>query len=141
MEHKIRILKVDLVTHDTSSFIVDKPENYKFEPGQATSVSINKSNLEKQKRPFTFASLNKDLVLEFIIKKYQDGITEKIHELKPGYELIIGDAGGNIEYKGAGVFIAAGTGITPFLAILRQLKEDKKVKLPTTASCGASKNR
>ncbi|MCH8516032.1 MAG: hypothetical protein LAT68_06855 [Cyclobacteriaceae bacterium] len=41
-----------------------------------------------------------------------------------GDELIIGDAWGAIEYKGKGTFIAGGAGVTPFIAILKQLEKD-----------------
>ena len=52
--------------------------------------------------------------------------------LSPGDELIIRDAWGAIEYKGPGYFIAGGAGITPFIAILRDLY--KKDKLERTVS-------
>ena len=35
---------------------------------------------------------------------------------------------GTINYKGPGVFIAGGAGITPFIAILRMLKKDGKIE-------------
>jgi ferredoxin-NADP reductase len=34
---------------------------------------------------------------------------------------------GRIEYKGEGVFIAGGAGVTPFIAILRQLQAENKI--------------
>ncbi len=129
VEKKVKILMTRFVTHDVKSFIVEKPKGYKFKPGQATDVSINKPKWKKEMRPFTFASLNNDLVLEFIIKTYPErkGVTKQIHRLKPGDELIIGDPWGTIKYKGPGVFIAGGAGITPFIAILRDLKRKGKL--------------
>ena len=50
-----------------------------------------------------------------------------MHQLKPGDELIISDVWGAIEYKGPGYFIAGGAGITPFLAILRELHRQSKM--------------
>jgi predicted ferric reductase len=44
---------------------------------------------------------------------------KRIRKLKHGDELIIRDVWGAIEYKGEGVFIAGGAGVTPFIAILR----------------------
>ena len=38
--------------------------------------------------------------------------------------MTIDDPWGAIEYKGAGYFIAGGAGITPFIAILRQLHKE-----------------
>jgi len=68
--------------------------------------------------------------LEFTIKGYPDhhGITEKLHKLERGAELIIQDSWGAIEYKGPGCFIAGGAGITPFIAILRQLHANNELK-------------
>jgi len=130
MEHIVKIIKKENVTHDVIKFTVEKPENYKFTPGQATEVSINTSELKEEKRPFTFTSLNKDKNLEFIIKVYpeHEGITDKLSKLNEGDELIIRDIWGAIKYKGKGTFIAAGAGITPFIAIFRQLKEDNQLE-------------
>ena len=49
-----------------------------------------------------------------------------MHQLQPGDELIIGEAWGAIEYKGPGYFIAGGAGITPFIAIFRELHKENK---------------
>jgi len=128
-EHVVKILSVKNVTHNVRSFQIDKPVGYKFEPGQATEVSINKEGWNDEKRPFTFTSLNEWPHLEFTIKMYRDheGVTNELGTLKPGDELIIRDVWGAISYKGEGYFIAGGAGITPFIAILRQLKKDNKV--------------
>ncbi|MBX3252987.1 MAG: flavodoxin reductase [Chitinophagaceae bacterium] len=122
-EHIVKILSTRQVTHDVKSFRLEKPAGYTFIPGQATEVSINTDALKDEKRPFTFTSLQSDPFLEFTIKRYPDhkGVTDAMHTLKEGDELIIRDVWGAIEYKGAGFFIAGGAGITPFLAILRQL--------------------
>jgi len=122
---KVKLLAKSFVTHDVKRFIVEKPEEYRFTPGQATMVAIDKKGLRGEDRPFTFTSLNKDEVLEFIIKGYYDheGTTKAMHNLDPGEELLIGNPWGAINYDGEGVFIAGGAGITPFIAILRDLKE------------------
>jgi ferredoxin-NADP reductase len=122
-EHVVRILKTEQITHDVKMFRVEKPEGYLFVPGQATDVSINAADLKDKKRPFTFTSLNMDPYLEFIIKNYpsHNGITSKLHTLASGDELIVRDVWGAIAYKGKGVFIAGGAGITPFISIFRDL--------------------
>jgi len=125
----VKILMTEFVTHDTMRFITEKPSNYKFVPGQATEVSINKEGWKDKKRPFTFTSLNGDKVLEFTIKIYStDGVTEHMKELKAGDELILHDVFGKINYQGPGVFIAGGAGVTPFIAILRDLKEKNQLQ-------------
>jgi len=129
-EHIVKILKTENVTHDVKSFRVQKPDGYSFTPGQATEASINKPELKDEKRPFTFTSLNDDAELEFTIKIYKerDSVTKALDELKEGDEIIIHDVWGAIHYKSPGVFIAGGAGVTPFIAIFRQLYKDGKIE-------------
>jgi ferredoxin-NADP reductase len=127
--HIVKIISVEPVTHDVKRFTIKKPEGFKFTPGQATEVSINTPALKNEKRPFSFTGLNDDKNLEFTIKIYDshDGVTKELGKLKHGDELIIRDVWGAIEYKGEGVFIAGGAGVTPFIAILRQLQATNKI--------------
>ena len=129
-EYIVKILETNYVTHDVKRFLVGRPKNFKFVPGQATYLSINLPEWKDAKRPFTFCSLNDDENLEFVIKIYKEkkGVTEKLAELKVGDELIIREPFGTIQYKGNGVFIAGGGGITPFIAILRELQRQGKLK-------------
>ncbi len=110
--------------------VIQKPAGFTFIPGQATEVSINKPGQEHELRPFTFTCCNTDDYLELIFKIYpgHHSFTERLGEIEPGDELTIHGAFGSIQYKGPGVFIARGTGITPFLAILRQLKLDNSLR-------------
>lgn len=126
MAQTIEITDILSLTHDVKRIKTKKPKGYSFKPGQATEVAINKPGLQEQKRPFTFTSLPEDDHLEFTIKSYHDhnGVTHDIDSLLPGDSLVIDDAWGAIEYKGPGVFIAGGAGITPFISILRNLKQD-----------------
>jgi ferredoxin-NADP reductase len=127
--HTVRILKVEPVTHDVRRFTVEKPEGFRFEPGQATLVSIDKPEWQKEKRPFTFTSLNDWPQLEFTIKIYSDhdGVTNQLGRLGPDDRLIIRKPWGTIQYKGPGYFVAGGAGVTPFIAILRQLAKDGRL--------------
>ena len=129
MKHICKILKTGFITHDVKRFILEKPKGLEYLPGQATDISINLPDWKNKKRPFTFTSLNQDKVLEFNIKGYydHDGVTNKLHQLEPGDEFILRKPFGTINYQGPGVFIAGGAGITPFIAILRQLRVDNKI--------------
>jgi ferredoxin-NADP reductase len=128
-EHIVRILNIEQVTHDVKRFQFEKPEGYSFIPGQATDVSINTTELKNEKRPFTFTCLNSATYLEFTIKIYpsHNGITNELGKLKRGDELILREVFGAINYKGKGVFIAGGAGVTPFISILRDLKSKNEV--------------
>lgn len=128
-EHVVKIVNVENVTHNVKRFTLSKPEKYIFTPGQATDIVINKPEWLKERRPFTFTGLNNWDYLEFTIKIYSDheGVTNQLGKLKTGDELILHDIWGAIHYKGEGVFIAGGAGITPFIAIFRQLHKDGKL--------------
>ncbi|WP_130286924.1 FAD-binding oxidoreductase [Aquimarina brevivitae] len=123
MEHTINIQHIEHVNHNVLRIVTDKPKGYDFRPGQATELSIKKDGWKDKNRPFTFTSLPEDDRLEFTIKVYpaRDGVTDRLEGLEVGDELIISDAWGAIEYKGPGTFIAGGAGITPFIAIFKDL--------------------
>ncbi|MDB5142204.1 MAG: oxidoreductase FAD/NAD(P)-binding domain protein [Mucilaginibacter sp.] len=129
MDHIVKIISTEHVTHNVKHFVVEKPEGFEFVPGQATDLSINEPEWKDNKHPFTFTSLNDKPHLEFTIKIYDNphGVTHHLGQLEAGAELIISDAWGAIEYKGPGYFIAGGAGITPFIAILRQQYKDRRL--------------
>lgn len=128
-EHVVKILATENVTHNVKRFKLSKPEAYAFTPGQATDIVINLPEWKEERRSFTFTSLNEWDNLEFTIKIYNDheGVTNQLGKLKAGDELILHDIWGAIHYKGEGVFIAGGAGVTPFIAIFRQLYKDGKL--------------
>ena len=122
--HNVKVLEVEKITHDVLRIKIEKPASYTFIPGQATEVTINDKDWIKEKRPFTFTNLPGDNHLEFTIKTYpaHNGVTKRLLQLRKGDELIIHDVWGAINYKGKGLFIAGGAGITPFISIFRYLK-------------------
>ena len=123
-EYIVKILDVEQLTHDVKRFRLEKPEGYTFKPGQATGVALNTPELRKRRRSFTFTGLNEDPDLEFTIKIYpgHNGLTKDLDTAVPGTELVIGSPWGAITYRGKGVFIAGGAGITPFISIFRDLQ-------------------
>ena len=129
MSHKVEIVNIKEITHDVRAYTVEKPDGYSFTPGQATEVAVDKDSWRDEKRPFTFTNLQDDDYLEFVIKSYPDhnGVTEQIGQLKEGDQFIIDDAWGTIEYKGEGVFLAGGAGVTPFIAIFRDLYAQNEI--------------
>ena len=129
MSYTVTIRDVKKVTHDVKEFTVERPDGYEFEPGQATELSIDKDGWREEKRPFTFTCLEDNPNLEFVIKIYpdHDGVTEQIGKLEAGDSFIIGDSWGTIQYKGPGTFLAGGAGVTPFIAILRDLHERGRI--------------
>lgn len=129
MKQVARILSKENLTHDVLQIIAEKPSNIHYLPGQAADVSINMQEWEKELRPFTFTSLPSDEFIEFSIKIYPEhkGVTNELQSLHIGDELIIGEVFGDIHYKGEGIFIAGGAGVTPFIAIIKELEKENKI--------------
>ena len=121
--HTVKIRSIGQVTHDVLRIVTEKPLEYSFTPGQATEISINKTGWQNEGRPFTFTCVPDNDYLEFTVKTYpaHNGVTKQFLLLRIGEELILHDVFGAINYKGEGVFIAGGAGVTPFISILRFL--------------------
>lgn len=126
----MKILMTEFVTHDVKRFIVEKPAGFSYVPGQATLVKVDKDGWREEERPFTFTSLNDAHVLEFTIKRYpqHNGVTDLLHTLKPGDSILFDEPWGTIQYKGTGTFLAGGAGMTPFIAIFRDLYQKDKLR-------------
>mgnify|MGYP001823138546 CR=1 FL=1 len=121
MTHQLTLLETTPLTPDTRLYVFTKPDNYSFEPGQATELALDQDDWRDEARPFTFTSDPAADVLSFVIKSYpkRDGVTKRLASLQPGDTVLVGEPWGAIQDKGPGVFIAGGAGITPFIGILR----------------------
>lgn len=130
MAQIVKIKSIMHLTHDVLQIIAEKPEGLAFEPGQAADIAVNRPGWEEKMHAFTFTSLPEEDHIEFTIKTYPEhkGVTNEMLTLKAGDELLFGGVFGKIRYKGKGVFIAGGSGITPFLAIIKQLVKTNKLE-------------
>ncbi|WP_322866373.1 FAD-binding oxidoreductase [Aquicoccus sp. G2-2] len=122
MAHTVELKKIEPVTHDTHHLVFDKPDGFAYSPGQGVELNILKDGWEDEGRPFTPITLPNESTLEFIIKSYPDhhGMTEQIGKLQADDKLKLSGSFGDISDQGPGVFIAAGAGVTPMIAILRK---------------------
>jgi len=128
-QHFVKIKSIEKITHDVLKIVTEKPRHYNFIPGQATELSVNKKEWVDKKKPFTLTCLPENDYLEFTIKTYplHKAVTNELLYLKNNEELIIHDVFGAIAYRGEGVFIAGGAGVTPFISIFRYLKSKNKI--------------
>lgn len=129
MSYTVEVLMTEFVTHDVRRLTLTRPEGFQYQPGQAVTLSVNEPGWTNKKRPFTPTNLADDHVLQFTIKKYPDhkGVTQKLHTLQPGAELLMSNAFGALTYRGPGWFIAGGAGITPMMAMLRRLAAEDRL--------------
>lgn len=128
--YSVEILKSEYITPDVKRFLVTKPKGLKFEPGQGCMLAIDQDVWRGMWRAFTFTSLPTARNIEFIIKIYPErqGVTQMMSLLRKGDKLLLKDIFGTITYHGPGTFFAAGAGITPFIAIFRDLYKKKLLK-------------
>ena len=122
MTHRLTLMDISPVTHDTYHLVFAKPDDFDFEPGQAAELTLDEKGWRDEDRPFTMTSLPQDSTLEFVIKSYPDheGVTAQIPDLKPGDQVMLDGPFGAITDHGVGTFIAGGAGVTPFIAILKK---------------------
>jgi NAD(P)H-flavin reductase len=117
-----KILDIKPETHDVKTFRLTRSKNLEFIPGQYCLVRIIKQDNEK--RPFTFSSSpTKKEYFELTIKKIGE-FTSKIFNLKKNDKLGVTrpygkDLNFNENIKQDIVFLAGGSGITPFMSALR----------------------
>lgn len=125
-----KIKSIEHLTHDVLRVVLDKPEGLTYIPGQAADIALNKPDWNEKKNCFTFTSLPEDDHIEFTIKTYPEhhGMTNELLSAQPGNEVIIYDSFGDIYFKGPGIFIAGGAGVTPFIAILKNLQKQNKLE-------------
>lgn len=128
MRHPVKILNKKKLNHDVIQLHLKRPRGYQFNAGQAIELT-----LEKPERlgpsPFTFTGLNGAADLELTIKIYEEhgGLTAALSKLHAGDDVFITDPWDSFINKGAGVFIAGGAGVTPFIAMLRQMHADGSI--------------
>lgn len=112
-------------THDVKTFRLTRPANFEFNPGQFSLFKLNTNkSYNREDHPFTMSSspLEKNHV-DFTIKEMTD-FTNDLFKLKTGDEIIIEEPQRTtLEFlekdKQDIVFIAGGSGITPFISSLR----------------------
>lgn len=121
--HKAKVISVITINHDVMELLITKPFKFDFSIGQAVDLSIDKPGYELAVAPFTITNIPSDDHLDFIIKVLPsaDALTQGIAKLQPNDIVQLSMAWDSYAYKGSGTFIAAGTGITPFLPIFKKI--------------------
>jgi benzoate/toluate 1,2-dioxygenase reductase subunit len=129
MPTAVKIISVEQITHDVLQIKATKPSGLQYLPGQAVDIAINKQGWDDKLSAFTFTSLPEDDFIEFTIKIYtsRQRVTNELLTIKSGDEILIFKPFGDIQYKGEGIFIAGGAGITPFIAIIKSLQKQHKI--------------
>lgn len=106
------------------TFEFEKPEGLDWLPGQHGLFTVTHKKVKPPTKPFTIASSPKDDVIGLTteIDGNPSEYKQALLELEPGMEMNMSGPAGSfyIGDESSAVFIAAGIGITPFRAILRE---------------------
>lgn len=121
--YRAKVLHKQEINHNVIRFHIQKPSGYTFTPGQAIDLSIDQPGYELEIAPFTITNTKESPFIELFIKinPRKDSLTHGLASLDNGAILQITDPWDTYKYNGGGVFIAAGSGITPFIPIFNKL--------------------
>ena len=130
--YKCEIFSVKDETWDVKTFKLKRPADLTFVSGQYCTISfIDNPNFLGESRPFTFSSSPTEKEYFTLTIKKMHEFTTLLFELKQGdYLLVDGPFGVKLNFddtiKDKIIFIAGGSGITPFMSALRYAA-DKKI--------------
>lgn len=123
--HKV----IDIINIGESNYILRiEKKNLKFSAGQFFSIGISETLINRE---YSVCSAENDVFLDFLIREVDGGILSvKLKKLKKGeFVKILGPYGNfyleNFDIKENYIFIATGSGISPFLSLIKTHKNLK----------------
>ncbi|MEQ8582257.1 MAG: flavodoxin reductase [Marinoscillum sp.] len=121
MKYTKKIKTLDWLAHNVVRLEVSKPTGFEYHVGDAVEIQVG----AHEPGPFTMTNLPSEDTLEFIIRIYKNhhGKTEAISQLNVGDQIGFTEPFNTFRPKENAVFLAGGTGITPFVAIMRYMHQ------------------
>lgn len=121
-DHNAIVVEKRLITDSLFTIKCKPDEKINFVSGQYLSIVL----LGKRPVPLSIASGESDELIEFGIAAKGDN-TQAIRALEVGAELVLRGPFGRfkLDSQKKVCFIAAGTGITPFMSMLRTIRDNK----------------
>lgn len=142
---KTEVLKTIPENEDVVSVYLAKPDDqrfWNFNSGQFASLRLKRDHDWSEPHPFTLSCAPDDDFLRMTIKKAGQ-FTQAVHDMQSGQEVEISGPFGTfcqkIEEQDPIVMIAGGVGITPFLSVLRHLKNSGSNKRLTLFWCNRTR--
>ena len=127
----MKVIDVEHYTDRLFRIRTERPNTYRFIAGEFTMIGLDNwsEKLQRNKpimRAYSFTSGPYDEYLEFYSIKVPDGpLTSKLQHIKTGDDIIVGDKPtgtltlNNLALGGDLWLLATGTGIAPFISLLR----------------------
>jgi len=130
-EGELKVSEVEHYTDDLFRFRLDRPEDFKMKAGQFTMINVEGA----PKRAYSFTNGPEDDFIEFysikvdggeltsVLKNIEKGDRVKVSERSTGSLLVENLTDGDNLY-----LLATGTGIAPFISIIRDRETFKRFK-------------
>ena len=116
--YKTRVLERRWLSEGTFELTVARPEDFSFKPGQKIQIAG-----DADPREYSIASAPTDPHLKLCIRRIEGGlISSKLCDNAIGSELFFQGPYGYFHFKASerrAVFVATGTGIAPFVSMMR----------------------
>lgn len=129
---EVAILKKTRHTPDIYELILEKPKEFSHTPGQFINLKITKEN-QSRIRAYSLLSHPEEAHLRILVKKVENGFASpRICEMeKKDHLLLIGPFGKfSIDPESKEhFFYSAGTGLAPFIPMIRELSKDESNKI------------
>ena len=123
MSLMLRVIEVEHYTDRLFRIRTERPNSFRFTAGEFTMIGMGDNDIM---RAYSITSGPYDEFLEFYSIKVQDGpLTSRLQHVKVGDEIEVGDrptgtlTTANLELGGNLWMLATGTGIAPFISLLR----------------------
>jgi len=128
---QLTVTEVEHYTDSLFRFRLTKPNNFKFRAGEFTMISVE----DAPKRAYSITSGPEDDFVEFYSIKVPDGpLTSKLQKIQPGDTVSVGNKPtgtlliDNLTEGDNLWLLATGTGIAPFISLLRDPATRSKYK-------------
>ena len=122
-KHVVMVKEVQHYTDTLFRFVTDKPVGYTFKAGEFVMIGLG----DKVRRAYSITSAPHDPILEFYSIKVPDGaLTSRLKNIQPGDTVEVGaKATGTLLLENLKPgrrlwLLATGTGIAPFMSLVRQ---------------------
>ena len=119
----LKVIEVEHYTDNLFRIQTERPSSYRFTAGEFVMIGLE----DAPNRAYSITSGPYDDYIEFYSIKVQDGpLTSKLQHIKVGDTIKVGDKPtgtlilANLELGGHLVMMASGTGIAPFISLLRE---------------------
>jgi len=131
--YTVRLEAREEIAEGTMAFHFEKPDGFEFKPGQASDVVLSRqtANPDDHSARHTFSIASAPFQDELVVAtRMRDSVFKRaLKSLPLGSQVTVagpfGSLGLHNDRTRAGVFIAGGIGITPFVSILRQAARNR----------------